>query len=304
MHLDRRYLHPFIDSSRWRHYKPRDSDIIIATPFKSGTTWMQMIMLGLIHGIKNPPLLREVEHWIDFRLTDEKAMIDKLESQSCRRFIKTHLPFDAIPYNQSVKYIVVDRDPRDVFMSLWNHYSNMNVDTINSGLPSGVKPIPPCPADIHQFLEMWLTRGYFDWEVEGYPFWSNFRHVQSWFDVRNFDNILHVHYNQLLQNSASEISRIADFIGVNISVAEAQELANHTSFKNTKKNLNTLFPGGYKLFDKGAETFFYKGTNGRWENELTESEKNLFYTISNSLLSKECHQWLTTCYLNKNQRNL
>ena len=49
----------------------------------------------------------------------------RLEAQAHRRFIKSHLPLDALPYFPQVRYIVVVRDPRDVFMSFWNHYSAM-----------------------------------------------------------------------------------------------------------------------------------------------------------------------------------
>ncbi len=139
MHAMRRYLHPFLDSDRWGLYEARSTDVIIATPFKSGTTWMQMIVLGLLYGIENPPLLKEVDHWIDFRFTPEEDMVERLNKQNNRRFIKTHLPFDAVPYHENVTYLVVDRDPRDVFMSLWNHYRNMDVAMINRKLPPDIE---------------------------------------------------------------------------------------------------------------------------------------------------------------------
>lgn len=288
----RRYLHPFLDSARWNRYRPRSGDIIIATPFKSGTTWMQMIVLGLLHGIETPPLLKDVDHWIDSRFADEIEMVNRLEGQSSRRFIKSHLPFDAMPFHQNVKYLVVDRDPRDVFMSLWNHYRNMDVNMLNKYLPPEIEPIPFCPEDVHEFWETWLTRGYFSWEAEGYPFWSNLRHAQSWFDVKHLDNVLHVHYDNLLSNSASEISKIANFIDVDISNDQANSLADYTSFKNTKSNLEKLFPGGYRLFENGADTFFYKGVNGRWRDVLTSKDDDLFQSVSRSILSRGCYKWL------------
>ena len=294
MSANRRYLHPFLDSERWTSFRPRNDDIIIATPFKSGTTWMQMIVMGLLHGIEKPPLLKEVGHWIDFRLVPKEEFFEQLESQASRRFIKTHLPFDAIPYNEAIKYIVVDRDPKDVFMSIWNHYQNMNVELVNQHLPEDVHPIPCCPADIREFWQMWLTRGYFEWEKEGYPFWSNLRHVQSWFDVRSFDNVLHVHYNNLLSDSASEIGRIATFIGVDIDDETLRKLAEYTSFDQTKKNLDKLFPGGYKLFKNGADTFFNKGTNGRWKDFLTPEDESLLSEVTGSILSESCADWLTS----------
>lgn len=60
--------------------------------------------------------------WIDARFqgpVDEE--LAQLEAQTHRRFIKSHLPLDGLPYYPNVKYLVVARDPRDVFMSLMNH---------------------------------------------------------------------------------------------------------------------------------------------------------------------------------------
>jgi aryl sulfotransferase len=290
----RRYFHPFLDSDRWKWFEARDDDIIIATPFKSGTTWVQMIVMGLIHGIQNPPLLRDVDHWIEFRLAPVALAVDKLKAQTTRRFIKTHLPFDAIKYDDRLKYIVVDRDPRDVFMSLWNHYHNMNLQLVNCDLPSGVNPIPNCPMDIREFWRVWLTKGYFPWEQEGYPFWSNLRHAQSWFDVAGRENVLHVHYKNLLEDNVTEIRRIANFIGLQQCEEDIELLSKYTSFENTKNNLHKLFPGGYRIFKNGPNTFFNKGTNGRWKKILDESDVSLFYEISRSILDKYCLEWLVS----------
>ena len=51
--------------------------------------------------------------------------IGTLEAQQHRRFIKSHLPLDGLPFFPQVKYIVVGRDARDVAMSLWNHYAEI-----------------------------------------------------------------------------------------------------------------------------------------------------------------------------------
>lgn len=45
-----------------------------------------------------------------------------LESLTCRRQLKTHLPFNALKYSSKARYIYVCRDFRDMVMSLYNHY--------------------------------------------------------------------------------------------------------------------------------------------------------------------------------------
>src|SRR5262249_54894612 len=118
------YQNHHIDSARWEHYKPREDDIIVATPYKCGTTWTQTIILHLIFQDLQPHSLDTFSPWLDMRVPPLGEIISQLEAQEHRRCIKSHLPLDGIPYFPQVKYVVVGRDARDVFMSMWNHYSN------------------------------------------------------------------------------------------------------------------------------------------------------------------------------------
>jgi aryl sulfotransferase len=80
------------------------------------------------------------------------------------------------------------------------------------------KPCPRCPEDIHAFWQSWISRGWFDWEQEGYPFWENMHHTQTWWNCRHLDNIQFFHYADLLANSTGEIKRIAEFLGIDVSI--------------------------------------------------------------------------------------
>ncbi|MEZ4869348.1 MAG: hypothetical protein R3C14_48950 [Caldilineaceae bacterium] len=42
------YQNHALDSTRWQHYQPHAGDIVIATSYKSGTTWTQEIVRRLI----------------------------------------------------------------------------------------------------------------------------------------------------------------------------------------------------------------------------------------------------------------
>src|SRR5664279_4860977 len=118
------YQNHTLDSTRWDHYKPRADDVIVATSFKSGTTWMQTIVLQLIFQDLQLRGVDDFSPWLDRRWLPLDDVIGRLEAQSHRRCIKSHLALDALPYFPQVKYIVVARDARDIFMSMWNHYSN------------------------------------------------------------------------------------------------------------------------------------------------------------------------------------
>ena len=42
----------------------------------------------------------------------------------------------------------------------------------------------------------------------------------------------------------------------------------------------------------GAATFFFKGTNGRWKDVLTEVELQMYQQKKRRLLTPECALWL------------
>ncbi len=209
------YKNHHLDSDIWNLYNPKDGDIVLSSSLKSGTTWMQYIILNLIFNEdKRDIVTYEVSPWLEERCADPEAVIDKLGIQSHRRLIKTHLPLDGLPYYENVKYVIVARDARDVFMSLWNHYKNLTPDVyqdLNHTIPGRVgEKLPPCPESINMFWEMWINKGWFDWESEGYPFWANMRHTQSWWDYRELNNISLFHYNDLTCKTEYQIKRLAN----------------------------------------------------------------------------------------------
>ena len=65
-----------------------------------------------------------VSPWLDKAFRDHAEHLAILEPQAHRRVIKSHMYFDGLPIWAEARYIHVGRDPRDVFMSLWNFYSN------------------------------------------------------------------------------------------------------------------------------------------------------------------------------------
>ena len=126
-----------MESSRWDNFKPRPDDIIIATPAKCGTTWTQMICALLIFQkteFEKP--LTQCSPWVDVLTTSADDVLNQLEQQTHRRFMKTHTPLDGLTYNPQTKYICVGRDPRDAFLSLKNHVENMRPEALETSAPA------------------------------------------------------------------------------------------------------------------------------------------------------------------------
>ena len=55
-----------------------------------------------------------------------QVKLPEIEAQTHRRFLKTHLPVDALGLSPKVKYIYIGRDGRDVVWSIYNHHANAN----------------------------------------------------------------------------------------------------------------------------------------------------------------------------------
>jgi aryl sulfotransferase len=269
------YQHPSNDSLRWNFLTFRDDDIVIATWGKTGTTWTQGIVANLIFlGRDVPASPLEMSPWLKMRMVPLEHVLTQLEQQTHRRFIKTHLPLDGLRFEQRVKYLYVGRDTRDVFTSWWNHYRSFTEEALISfnTAPGRVGPeLPRCPDDIHDYWRTFMTRGWFDWENEGYPSSSRLRHAQSWWDYRHLPNILLVHYMDLLADFPTEVQRIANFLEIQVPEEEWPTIIRNCTLSEMRASAasqNRL----QQVLKGGAETFFYKGTNNRWKEVLSADE--------------------------------
>src|SRR4030095_10493391 len=87
-------------------------------------------------------------------------LVAALAAQTHRRFLKSHLAADGLPYRATTRYIVVGRDARDVFMSLVNHYAaytDFAMEKFNDD-PS-LPPFPRFDGDVHTLWRAWISRG-------------------------------------------------------------------------------------------------------------------------------------------------
>src|SRR3546814_2501789 len=92
---------------------------------------------------------------------------DLVEKQTHGRFLKTHLPVDALVFSPKARYIYIGRDGRDVAWSMYNHHANANhlwYEALNDTPGRVGPPIEPPPDSVRQYFHDWLTR-------DGFPFW-------------------------------------------------------------------------------------------------------------------------------------
>ena len=273
----------------------RPGDVVISTSMKAGTTWMQRIMSLLVFGAGPLPApLPELSPWIDSAfMGDVDGMAATIEAQEHQRFLKSHLPFDALPYDPAVRYICVGRDTRDVFMSAFNHYSGYTELTYSllDAVGGAHGPMPRCPATERELWVDWMTRSLFDWETDGWPFWSHHHHAASFWPCRDLPNVLMVHYADLLSDLDGQMRRVAAFTGIEVAEEAWPELVAAARFDTMKQEAisNAEYMG--LIFEGGAGRFFHKGTNGRWRDVLTAEDLSLYETAA-AQLDPELRAWL------------
>ncbi|RWA04488.1 hypothetical protein EKO27_g10611, partial [Xylaria grammica] len=112
------------DSTVWNDFKFRPDDIIISTYAKSGTTWLQQIVSQLIHSGDGTVPAGALSPWVDLRVIPRDVLFQGLKAQTQRRFLKTHLPLDAMVWKPELKYLFVARDGRDTVWSMHHHYQD------------------------------------------------------------------------------------------------------------------------------------------------------------------------------------
>jgi aryl sulfotransferase len=281
----RDYRNVVSDNRRWQQFSHRPGDIFVCTPPKCGTTWTQTIVAALLFPSGDvPSRVMEVAPWIDARFNPLDEIIARLEAQEHRRSVKTHTPADGIPWYPTGSYIVVGRDGRDAFMSFLNHMRYMRpevgMDLAASAAEEGIDlGAMPSIDDEHAFFAEWLEVGML------------FEHIKTFWDHRGEPNVLFVHYDDLTADLEGEMRRIAAFLELDIDEELWPGMVERCTFTSMKSRPDEIAEFD-RLFVGGADTFLYKGTNGRWRDVLTPEELAAYDRRVAEILPPDAVEWL------------
>ena len=195
-------------------YTPRGTDVLVCTYPKSGTNWMMQITQQILgRGAADFAHIHDVVPWPDRPMPSFPCT---LHQDTGARVVKTHAEQQWVPYVPEAKYIVVIRDPKDVFTSSY-HFAR--------GVLSGV--IEPSLSP-----EQWLAR----FASDANPLGDWAEHTASWWALRDRPNVKIFTFRQLKRGLAEAIDEICAFLGQPLTDAERGAVLERSGFLWMKAN--------------------------------------------------------------------
>jgi hypothetical protein len=261
------------DSSRWERFRFRPDDVVISTPAKCGTTWMQTIvgMLLLDRTDLGAPL-GTLSPWLDMQIRTEADVSSMLEAQRHRRFIKTHTPLDGVPLIDPVTYIVVVRHPLDAALSDMDHADNMRNDRAVE-LRTAVAGLAPRhaadrPNDPAAFLRWFIDNdeaptgsgpnGLADYCDQVATYWAR----------RDLPNVHLFHYADLWRDRDGEMRRVAAALGVPVDEQRWPAFVEAAGLGSMRARADETAPDAHLDLWESAEKFFRVGGTREWASLL------------------------------------
>lgn len=277
------YNGPITKAERWFRFKPKYGDIIICSPAKCGTTWMQAIC-GMLVSRRHDPEFEpaRLSPWIDAGFIDWDAAIEKLDRQANRRYFKTHTPLDGVPYYPECTYVSIYRDPRDALIS-----QQALAQIAGDGTSRACQP-----ADIHAWLQIWLEQPYRAGLVEQPTLAAFAHHVLSFWQFRHLPNIHIFHYADLVRDPMAGVRAVAAAIAQPIDEKAAEDIVRATAFETMRADAQRYAPAIGPDGNKIEEAFFRRAAVGEWRDVFSTDELAAYRKHISELLPAELVDWL------------
>jgi aryl sulfotransferase len=278
----RDYVGPITNTHRWRHFEPRPDDIFICTPPKSGTTWTQAICAMLVFGrVDHGELPAHISPWVDAEFEPIEDYLRIVDGQRHRRFLKTHTPFDGIPYRPECTYRAVFRDPRDVYESGSDHRDNMTNVELAQTFPSG-----------DGAFEGFLNDASADGEWDMWTLDTIVRMLKSYWSYRHLPNVHLFHYSDMRRDLRAVIASMAQALGYDYSPETIEAFAEAAGFEAMKRDAGRFAPQAGIGFWKSDDRFFVSGRHGEWQTRWTDDQRRAFEARIASMLDPDSARWL------------
>ena len=269
----------------WPTWDPRDGDILVCTPPKSGTTWTQTILAMLLNGGSDlPEKIPVLSPWVDAHLgVEPEEVAAALERQTGRRVVKTHTPADGFPIWDGVTVIAVYRHPLDVFFSLREHQRNKAEQDPNHPM------LLPVSESLELFLEGAAALDDFDRD--------NLQTIATHYTETvlsgRVPGLKAFHYSDMSSNGRRAVEALAKAAGIDADDALIDTVTEATSFATMKANAQDYAPVAGTGYWKSDAGFFDSGSSRKWEGQCTDEDLALFESRLAELVSDDqARDWL------------
>ncbi|KAJ4877348.1 Cytosolic sulfotransferase 1 [Raphanus sativus] len=250
-------------------FKPQDTDIILASYPKSGTTWLKALTVALMERSKSPsfdhhPLLSDNPHgivpFLEIDVYHESSSPNLAKFSSLPRLFSTHMPMHAMHENlkdSPCKIVYVCRNVKDTLISWWFFGSAIHKMEPNRSL---------LESTFKAFCNGTIYYG---------PIWE---HVLSYWRrcLEDPKKVLFMRYEEMKEEPRGQIKRLAEFLGCPFTKEEEDNgLVDEILDFCSLRNLSGLEVNQTKKFNKvDRKNFFRKGEVGDWKNYLTPEMEN------------------------------
>ncbi len=169
-------------------FRPRPTDVIIATYPKAGTTWMQQIVHGLrTRGDMDFDEITAVTPWIE--IAYDMGLDLEADHKGEPRAFKSHWNGEQVP--PGCRYICIIRDPRDTMVSFFNFMNGWFVE--------------PGTVSVDEFTDFIIRREH--------PIGDYWSHLKTWWKRRKEPQVLLVAFEDMIEDLSGNVRRVAEFIG-------------------------------------------------------------------------------------------
>lgn len=236
--------------------KSRDDDIFLVTVQKAGTHWAHEIVNMLVD---QTTAYNSRNLALDDIHVDTMTDLNRLESETRRRILHTHLPFQFLPtahLKKKAKVIIVNRNPKDRHVSQYNFFKKM------VGTPEN-----------YSWEQYWNEMVLKDEFMTG---WFNWTREMVAAAEKNPDFVTMVFFEDLKLTPEKEIAKLAKFLDVPYNDEFVHEIADKCSFTKLK---NHKLDGTAEFAKNFESTLFRKGQIGDWKTWFTVAQNEQFDQI-------------------------
>jgi hypothetical protein len=232
-------------------YTATSHDVFVIAHVKSGTNWMMQIAHQLaFHGEGEYDHIHSVVAWPDVALMGPmKHYAIPLDDSSVwmaspeqKRIIKTHCDWDWLPYSPDARYIIVIRDPKDVFVSSYYFF-------VKNG------PLSFTGFSVETWFELFLSSGMGIWSS-----WAE--NTAGYWAARQQPNVLIVPFKSMKNDLAGTVRRVANLMDVRVAETVIDRVCSKSSFGYMKQIDDKFRAWELVPWKKTAAPMIRKGTQG------------------------------------------